>query len=126
MNIQALGTYLVIILIVVLAIYIAVSIFLNKFNKLVYGTGTALAWIPICNVYLLGKLTFNKIVGWVLVACIFLTASYSTTINGVTKTYTILPSNISDTVEDIYGLAVFILLIYAIIKYNKLKKEKNN
>ena len=100
----------------------AIAIFLNKFNKLVYGKGTALAWIPICNVYLLGKLTVNKLVGWILVVCVFLTGSYTTTVNEVTTVHTILPENISSVVSTIYGLATFVLLIYAIVKYNKLKK----
>ena len=66
-----LAKFLLIGLAIVIAIYIATAIFLNKFNKLVYGKGTAKAWIPIANIYLLGKLTVNKFVGWILVACIF-------------------------------------------------------
>lgn len=116
------------ILIIVLGIYIAISIFLNKFNKLVYGKGTAMAWIPIFNIYLLGKLAINKIVGWILVVCIFLTGTYTTTFNGVETTHTILPENISSVVSTLYNLAILGLLIYAIVKYNRLKKMdvKNN
>ena len=110
-------------LIIGLAFYIAIAIFLNKFNKLVYGKGTAMAWIPVFNVYLLGKLTVNKLVGWILVICSFLTGTYTTTVNGVETTHTILPKGISSVVSTIYGLAVLGLFIYAIIKYNKLKKE---
>ena len=116
------------ILIIVLGIYIAISIFLNKFNKLVYGKGTAMAWIPIFNTYLLGKLAINKIVGWILVICIFLTGTRTTTINGVETTHTILPESINSVVTILYNLATLSLLIYAIIKYNRLKKNgvKNN
>lgn len=116
------------ILIIVLGIYIAISIFLNKFNKLVYGKGTAMAWIPIFNIYLLGKLAINKIVGWILVVCIFLTGTYTTTFNGVETTHTILAENISSVVSTLYNLAILGLLIYAIVKYNRLKKMdvKNN
>ncbi|MEG2550594.1 MAG: hypothetical protein RSA06_07120 [Erysipelotrichaceae bacterium] len=119
-----LAGFLIVILLVALAIYIVSAIFLNKFNKLVYGKGTAMAWIPILDIYLLGKLTVNKWVGWVLVICVFLKDTYTTTVNGVESTRGILPEGIRNVVSTIYGLAVLGLFIYAIIKYNKLKKEK--
>lgn len=120
----AMAGFLIVILLVVLGVYIACSIFLNKFNKLVYGKGTPMCWIPIANIYLLGKLTVNKIVGWILVICVFLTAEYTTTINGVETVHNILPEGISSVVSTIYGIAVLVLFIYAIVKYNKLKKSK--
>lgn len=110
-------------LIVIIVFYVVQAIFLNKFNKLVYGKGTPMAWIPIANVYLLGKLTVNKIVGWILIACVFLTGTYTTTINGVETVHTILPENISELVSSVYNIIVFALLIYAIFKYDKLKKQ---
>ena len=72
----AFAAFGIFIFLIIIGIYVAQAIFLNKFNKLVHGKGTALAWIPICNIYLLGKLTINKIVGWVLVACILITGTY--------------------------------------------------
>ncbi|MDD6271988.1 MAG: hypothetical protein PUA90_00505 [bacterium] len=83
-----------------------------------------MAWIPIFDVYLLGKLTINKFVGWILVICIFLTGTYTTTINGVETIHTILPESISCTISTIYNIAFLGLFIYAIVKYNRLKKEK--
>ena len=109
--------------VIAIVVYVLVAIFLNKFNKLVYGKGTALAWIPICNIYLLGKLSFNKIVGWVVVVCSFLVGTYSTTIDGVTTTKTILPSAIATPFMYIYDIALLGLYIYAIVKYFKLKKQ---
>ena len=125
-SLLAVGAGIIIVaFLIIIGIYVAIAIFLNKFNKLVYGKGTALAWIPICNVYLLGKLAVNKIVGWVLVVCVFLSASYTTTVNDVTTVHTLLPEGISNVVSTIYSLATFVLLIYAIVKYNKLKKGNN-
>lgn len=102
--------------------YARLAIFLNKFNQLVYHKKTALAQIPICNIYLLGKLAVNKIVGYILVVFVFLNANYTITVNGVSTTCKILPSPISNIFQVIYDLAIIGLLIYAIIKYNKLKK----
>ncbi len=111
---------------IVIALYVVEAYFLNKFNKLVNGKGTALAWIPVCNIYLLGKLTVNKIVGWILVICIFLTSKITITINGVSTVYTILPKSISSLVLTVYDLAVFVLFIYAIVKYRQIKHNSNN
>lgn len=85
-----------------------------------------MAWIPIFDIYLLGKLTINKLVGWALVICAFLTSTYTTTINGVESSGGILPEGIRNVVSIIYGFVVLGLFIYAIVKYNKLKKEKVN
>lgn len=111
-----------VILLVVIVIYIASAIFLNKFNKLLYGKGTPMCWIPVANIYLLGKLTVNKFVGWILVICIFLTGETTTTINGVETTSSFLPESINSVVQIIYNIVVLLLFIYAIIKYNVLKK----
>lgn len=112
-----------IVLVVAIVIYVVMEIELNMLNKIMYGKCTALAWIPICNTYLLGKLTVNKLVGWILVICIFVTGSFTTTVDGVEKVYSLLPANISSIVSTIYGLVVFGLFIYAIVKYNQLKNK---
>ena len=85
-----------------------------------------MCWIPFANIYLLGKLTISKIVGWILIVCVILSGNYTVTINGIEKQFTILPASISSIVSTLYGIAVFALFIYAIVKYNKLKKESNN
>ncbi len=112
------------ILVLALIIYILIAIFLNKLNKLIYGKGTAMAWIPIANVYLLGKLTVNKLVGWLLIICFFSTGTVTTTVNGVETTNSILPEKIRWLVSSALSIGIFVLFIYAIVKYIRLKKEK--
>ena len=104
-------------------IYLLKVNFLNKFNKLIYGKFTVMSLIPIFDIYLLGKLTINKAVGWILVICLFLIARYTVVINGNVKTYAIFPENVNKFVLLIYCFIILGLLIYAIIKYNKLKKQ---
>ena len=128
MEVNALATLIVglILFAIVIGIYVLQGLFLTKFNKLVNGKGTPLAWIPICNVYLLGKLCINKIVGWILVGCILITGKFTVTINGVKNVYTILPKNITSLISSLSSLAIFGLFIYGIIKYNNLKQQKQN
>ncbi len=115
--IKGLFAFAIIVFVLAIVIYIAYGIFLNRFNKLLYGKGTPIAWIPIANLYLLGKLTFNKSVGWILVVLSFLTAETTTTVNGEVKTqHALIPGG------GILSLVEFGLFIYAIIKYNKIKR----
>jgi len=112
------------IMIVVLLIYIGISIFLNKLNKVIYKKGTIMAFLPIFNVYLLGKLTVNKIVGWLLVIATFITGSFTTSINGKESSFSLLPSSTSAFISAITSVMTIVLFIFAIVKYNKLKGKK--
>lgn len=124
--IQMMLGFAIVLLAILIVVYVIQGIILSKLNKEIYGKGTPMAWIPIVNIYLLGKLTINKLVGWILIGCVFLTTTYTTTVNGIEETYTILPENISSLVSTLYSIVVIVLYIYAIIKYNKLKREKGN
>ncbi len=111
------------IIILIFLVYIIQAIFLSKLNKLLNGSGTAMGWVPIANIYLLGKLTFNKIVGWILVVLILSTGTLTVTINGVTNTYRLLPENVSVIESRVLVVLILILFIYAIRKYIKTKKK---
>lgn len=117
---------LVITSIVLIIIYIILGIYLNKLNYILYGKKTPMAWIPIVNIYLLGKLTFNKIVGWILIGCMFLQSETTVTINGVSKTSSFLPENIKEPFSKVFSIVCVLLIIYSIIKYYKLKGMNTN
>ena len=117
--------FLIIGLIVIIVIYTIIASFLNKFNKLKYGKGTAMAWIPVFNIYLLGKLTFNKIVGFVLVLLSFLSGQTYIRIGNM-STESIVPEAISNIIGPIYPWLILAIFIYAIVKYNLLKREIKN
>lgn len=127
-NIQkmiALGFALLIIaLIIIIVIFIVIGVILNKLNKLMYGKGTALAFIPLCQTYLLGKLTINKIAGWVLIVLTFVFSQTTTTINGVKVDRSIIKNaTLRNTLSTILTVIELGLVIYAIYKYVKLKKQ---
>lgn len=105
-----------------IALFIIQSIFLNKFNKLVYGKGTLLAWIPGVNLYILGKIMFNKAIGYILVILFFLSSTLVREVNGIEVSYSFLPKNISK----LYSLGIIFLHIYAVITYIDLKKKNNS
>ena len=97
-------------LLVIILEFVIIGLFLNKYNKLLYGEGSILAFIPLAQTYLLGKLAFNKLVGIIMVAISLLP-------------YLSIPKNdYILSVGEFSGAARFFILIYAIIKYNRIKK----
>lgn len=123
--IVSLATFSLLYIIILIILWIIEGIIINKLHKEMYGKATVLAWVPFCNIYLLGKLTVNKTVGWALAISKILTYTITTTVNGVQKTYSILPSSISTLLSGIVGIITFCLLIYAIVKYKRLEKSNN-
>ena len=105
-----------------ITIYIVCSKFLSNFNKLKYGKGTILAWLPFTSIYLMGKLAFNELAGWGLLVICILSSSYTVTVNGVETVQTIAPASIQGPLSKIYPLLNFGVFVYCIFKYNKLKK----
>ena len=123
--IVSLATFSLLYIIILIILWIIEGIIINKLHKEMYGKATALAWVPFCNIYLLGKLTVNKTIGWALAISKILTYTITTTVNGVQKTYSILPSSISTLLSGTIGIITFCLLIYAIVKYKSLEKSNN-
>lgn len=103
---ELLSDLLIILIVGVIIIYVIEGLILNTLNKKIYGEGTWQAWVPFANIYLLGKLTVNKTVGWILLIMSFVS-------NG--------DEGVWRTLKDIYGIAVFVLFIYAIIKIFQIK-----
>lgn len=90
--------------------FLIIGLFLNKYNKLLYGKGSILAFIPLAQTYLLGKLAFNKLIGIIMVAISLLP-------------YLSIPKNdYILSAGEFSDAAKFFILIYAIIKYNGIKK----
>ena len=88
-------------------LYISFALLLSRLNKVMYGKGTILSWLPLIDIYLLGKLTVSNVLGFILVILNALIALISN------KIFTLL-----------YGIVCLSLYIYAGIKYKKLKKAQ--
>lgn len=112
-------------LVTILSFYIAVGILVNRFSFLLYGKKNHLAWLPFYQIYLLGKLVINQLVGWVLgiggvFYCLII---FSVNENSfLSKAFTIVYSNY----VSFYSIVIVGIYIYAIFKYRKLKKLQNN
>ena len=124
-NLLAFGIGIIIFaFIFLIAIYVVLGIVLNKLNKKIYGKGTALAWIPLCNTYLLGKLTINKFVGIALIILPLLNSRFTITTGQNQTVYTLIPDKFKDIYSLVCGVLFIVLFIVAVVKLNKLGKSE--
>lgn len=115
--------FLIMLIIVVMICYVALAIFLTNFSKKIEGKPNIMAWIPFSNIYLLGKLTFSKDVGYGLLALLILSCTLTLKIDRMTIILS-LPSVLQMILGAAFAGAFVAVLIFGIRKYEKLKKEK--
>ena len=101
-------------------LYVIYAVFLNKLNKAMHGKTTWMAWVPIINIYLLGKLTVHMVVGIILALGIFLTFGIYWKADGIETYYSILPKNTQDIYTIIYCGIVVVFYICAHFKLKRL------
>ena len=126
------GAFLIAILILIIIMYVFMGVFLGKLNKLIYGKGTPMAWIPLLNTYLMGKLVVNKVFGMILVITPFIISfipgadisnTHTTIQNGVQTTVS-TSTSLNTILLLVYSLVCLVIFVLAVVKYFKLKKNR--
>lgn len=120
--IEMLKIYAIIVVPILILFYILFCLFLNDLHKLEYGKSNYLTFIPFFyfHSYFLGKVTFNKTVGWMLVGLDFI----SSKVELFGKDVTVIKDNvIRSAVGNIFFALQIILIVYGIYKYITLKKK---
>lgn len=114
---------LVIVIAILLLIHIMLAITLNKLNKNKYQKSTPMSWLPIFNIYLLGKLAIHKVFGIILIISMVLGIKITIPTNGEESVYG-LPDNIRNIIN-IVNISLFLLFfVIVIIKSLNNKKEE--
>lgn len=103
-----------------LILYVIFSSILSKANKTIYEEKNIIAWIPIFNLYLLGKIAINKIFGVILVLIEFLIGFLCS----IPYFQNVIPSYIVDILSLIFIFVIIILFFIVLAKYFKVKKRK--
>lgn len=118
--------YLILILFIIfiVVIYIILGIVLNKLHNKIYGKGSFLAFVPVADIYLLGKLTGGRLLGILLLVIPFLNGSYEFKNGSNTFILVIMPDNVRLYLYIGYIIILVGLIVYAIIKINKLGKDE--
>ena len=119
--------FIIVIILIVVICYAALAIFLTRFSKKVEGTPSVMAWIPFANIYLLGKLTFNKDTGYGLVTLFVLSCTLTLQIDKTTIILS-LPGIVQAILGAAFAGAFVAVLIFGIRKYGRLssKNKENN
>lgn len=103
--------------VVPIALYFIQGVLLNKFNKAVTGENAWQAWVPFAQFYLLGKLTFDKTVGWILLVL--------SVVTGNLFIFDVFERKGDPTpLVSIFNIVCIGLVIYSFVKYSKLKNNK--
>ena len=103
-----------------LILYVIFSSILSKANKTIYEEKNMFAWIPIFNLYLLGKIAINKIIGVILVLIEFLIGFLCS----IPYFQNVIPSYIVDILSLVFIFVIIILFFIVLAKYFKVKKRK--
>ena len=103
-----------------LILYVIFSSILSKANKTIYEEKNIFAWIPIFNLYLLGKIAINKIIGVILVLIEFLIGFLCS----IPYFQNVIPSYIIDILSLVFIFVIIILFFIVLAKYFKIKKRK--
>ena len=108
-------------IVVLIVVYIIWGLFLNSFNKLVEGHGTILGFLPIANLYLLGKLTFNSFMGLMLVLASFVCGALTSKVNGVYALEKYIPKQFLDQILTYYSIVILAVFLIGVLKYLGLR-----
>ena len=104
--------------------YSMVSVLINKLNDVIHGKTTVFAWLPITNVYLLGKLVVNKIIGILLAVLLLYGIILVIDIPSLEVLQTLkLPASYVVPYFAIYALMIFLLVVVGKSKLNKIIRE---
>lgn len=104
--------------------FILQAIITNKLNKNLYGKSSIFAFLPFLNMFTLGKVCADEIVGLVIATMLILCFRLTIPINGVNKTYAIIPES---TTKVLFPYCIFIIVclyIYSIFKFIRSIKDK--
>lgn len=123
-NEQPLVVIVIIGLLIILA-YSIVSVLINKLNNVINGKTTILAWIPVTNTYLLGKLVVNKVIGILLSVLLLFGIIISFNIPGLENIKNLIPSGVVLPYKVCYGLLIIVLLLIGKSKLDKIIREGN-
>lgn len=117
--------FIIVIILIFVICYAALAIFLNNFNKKMYGESTVMAWIPFANIYLLGKLTFNKDAGYGLTALLVLSGTIKLTFDRTTIVLS-LPNIIQMILGAVFAGTLVATIIFGVRKYGRIKNNPSN
>ena len=115
----------VLVIIVLVFLHALIGLYVDKFKVLKKEQITNWSLIPFTNMYLLGKHTFNRIVGVLLLIALFFVVDFTITIVDTKYGLTILNDTLRHTLFIVYFVITVFILVCSVRKYNVITKGKD-
>ena len=117
----------VVVIVIFIILYILLGIFLNKFNELLGNKKTIIAYVPIMNIYLLGKIAVDDFFG-IAMSLYFIVAhgNYSIKIGDTSISGNFLSGNFGLVMRIVYDILLLTVLIYLVYKYFYMERKFEN
>ena len=112
-------------IIVAVILHAIIGMYIDKLKLLKGEPRTNWELVPFTNVYLLGKHTFNRVVGFILFVCLFFVVNWTITLFGQRFGFMIFNDSLRHILFTIYLIIIVIILICAMVKYNRLTDGKD-
>lgn len=112
------------IIIIGLGVYVLVGMVLSKANKQKYGVNTLMAWFPIVNIYLIGKISSSKIMGWLLLIGFLLTCEWSTIDGSIKRSVGFMPQPYRLILN--YAIIGVIVMLFLKVVYDLMHNNYEN
>ena len=112
-------------IIVAIILHALIGMYIDKLKFIKGESRTNWELIPFTNLYLLGKHTFNRVVGAILFVCAFFVVNWTITLYGEQFGFMIFNDTLRHILFVIYLIVVIIILICAIVKYNSLTEDND-
>lgn len=111
-------------IIVLVFMHSLIGLCVDKFKILKNEKITNWSFIPFVNVYLLGKHTFNRVIGFLLFIALFFVIDFSITIVGTKYGITIFDDEQRQKLFIVYFIIAVFTIVCSVRKYNVITKGK--
>ena len=116
---------LILFILIAIVLHALIGLYVDKLKLLEKDRLTNYSLLPFSNVYLLGKYTFNWVIGFILVLILLLVSDYTIFILGKEYGFQIISEGVRKIFFDIYFIVILVVLFLAVRKYNAATKGKD-
>ncbi len=112
------GMKLVLFILVAIVLHSLIGLYVDKLKILRKDRLTNYSLLPFSNVYMLGKYTFNWVIGFILLLILLLVSDYTITFLDKEYGVQLISEGVRKIFFDIYFIIILVVLFLAVRKYN--------
>ena len=112
-------------ILILVLVHAFIGMYIDKLKFLKGESRTNWELIPFANVYLLGKHTFNRVVGIILFILLFFVVDWTITLFGSRYGFMLFNDNFRHLLFVLYFIVIVVVFICAAVRYNSLTDNKD-